>query len=332
MSYKRGDIIAGKYVVTRDFDSANGGQCQWGFAINAENGNEYFVKKFLSPVYPGEDAPGSEKGKQKRRDQCEEFAIKQLAIKSALSACGPGGSVVVMVDFFKYGDEYGEHYFKVCQKVDTSSLSKEIHKLDEKKRLFVMLTAAGALKILHSNGIVHLDLKPDNILIQEWEERQVAKIIDFDSSIIEGEVIAAEFLVGDPVYYSPEFARHIATAGETPAPTKKSDIFSLGLIFCQYWTGNRPVFPTRYTYAYEAILDRKKLEIPGIKTKTKLGGTLIKSPLDIEVGKLIKEMLALNHNERPDISQLHQKIKYLYNNGVPPKDSSNKLKNNIKII
>ncbi|MGA9380523.1 MAG: protein kinase, partial [Phormidium sp.] len=281
MSYKKGDVIAGKYLVTRDFDSANGGQCQWGFAVNIYDEKEYFVKKFLSPVYPGEDAPGSEKGKQKRRDQCEEFARKQLAIQNALSACGAGGSVVVMVDFFKYGDNYGEHFFKVCQKVDTSSLSNEIHKLEPKKRLFVMLTAAGALKILHSNGIVHLDLKPDNVLIQEWEGKQVAKIIDFDSSIIEGESIAAEFLVGDPVYYSPEFAKHIATAGKTSAPTKKSDIFSLGLIFCQYWVGSRPVLSGSYTYAHEAVLDGKKLEVPSIRTK--LSGTLIKKdPLDTE--------------------------------------------------
>lgn len=332
MSYKEGDVITDKYLVTRDFDSANGGQCQWGFALNIHDGNEYFVKKFLSPVYPGEDAPGSEKGKQKRRDQCEEFGRKQLAIQTALSACGAGGSVVVMVDFFKYGDDYGEHFFKVCQKVDTSSLSKEIHTLEPKKRLFVMLTAAGALKILHSNGIIHLDLKPDNVLIKEWEGRQVAKIIDFDSSILEGESIAAEFLVGDPVYYSPEFAKHIATGGETPAPTKKSDIFSLGLIFCQYWTGSRPILSGSYTYAHEAVLDGRKLELPSITTKTKLRGTMIKNenPLDTEVGKLIKEMLGLSSKERPDIKQVHQQIKKLYNNGVPPKDGNNKLSINMK--
>lgn len=330
MSYKKGDVIAGKYLVTREFDSANGGQCQWGFAVY--DGNEYFVKKFLTPVYPGEKAPGSEKGKQKRLDQCDKFAIKQLAIQNALSACGAGGSVVVMVDFFKYGDEYGEHFFKVCEKVDTSSLSNEIHKLETKKRLFVMLTAAGALKILHSNGIVHLDLKPDNVLIKEWEGRQVAKIIDFDSSILEGESIAAEFLVGDPVYYSPEFAKHIATGGETPAPTKKSDIFALGLIFCQYWTGTRPILSGSYTYAHEAVLDGKKLELPSITTKTKLRGTMInnENPLDAEVGKLIKEMLGLSSKERPDINQVHQKIKKLYNNGVPPKDGNNKLSINMK--
>lgn len=330
MSYKKGDVIAEKYLVTREFDSANGGQCQWGFAVC--DGNEYFVKKFLTPVYPGEKAPGSEKGKQKRLDQCEKFAIKQLAIQNALSACGAGGSVVVMVDFFKYGDEYGEHFFKVCEKVDTSSLSNEIHKLETKKRLFVMLTAAGALKILHSNGIVHLDLKPDNVLIKEWEGRQVAKIIDFDSSILEGESIAAEFLVGDPVYYSPEFAKHIATGGETPAPTKKSDIFALGLIFCQYWTGTRPILSGSYTYAHEAVLDGKQLELPSITTKTKLRGTMInnKNPLDAEVGKLIKEMLSLSSKERPDINQVHQHIKKLYNNGVPPKNGNNKLSINMK--
>ena len=53
-------------------------QGEWDSFMN--DGNEYFVKKFLSPVYPGEKAPGSEKGKQNRRDQCDKFAMKQLLI------------------------------------------------------------------------------------------------------------------------------------------------------------------------------------------------------------------------------------------------------------
>lgn len=183
MTYKIGDVIAGKYTVTRDFDSANSGQCQWGFA--SYNGEDFFIKKFLNPVYPGDLAPGSEKSKQKRRDRCHAFEKKQLAIQKALSACGRGGLVVVTVDFFKYGDEYGQHYFKVSQKVDTSSLSNKVYSLERKTRLFIMITAAGALKILHQKGIIHLDLKPDNILIQEWEDKYAAKIIDFDSSILE---------------------------------------------------------------------------------------------------------------------------------------------------
>lgn len=336
MSYKVGDVIQ-KYTVTRDFDSTNGGQCQWGFA--SYDGTEYFIKKFLSPVYPGDLAPGSEKGKQKRRDICHEFETKQLAIQKALSGCGDGGLVVRTVDFFKWGDDYGSHYFKVSQKVDTSSLSAKVHSLETKKRLFIMLTAAGALKILHSNGIIHLDLKPDNILIQEYESSLIAKIIDFDSSILEGESTTAETLVGDPVYYSPEFAKYIATKSETPSPTKKSDIFSLGLIFCQYWTGRLPIFSERYTYAHEAILNGERLMIPGgghshetwsEETKTsrlKISSSLkstdkVKSdtnPTEAAVVQLINRMLVLEPEQRLSITDVHPSLKHLYNYGTLPK-------------
>ena len=327
MSYKLGDVINDKYVVTRDFDSANGGQCQWGFA--QYNGQEYFVKKFLTPVFPAEKAPGSEEGKQKRRAECEKFAKKQLAIQGALSACGRGGSVIVMVDFFRYGNEYGEHFFKVCEKINTSSLSDQIHDFDPKKRLFVMLTAAGALRILHNNKVVHLDLKPDNILIQEWEGKHIAKIIDFDSSILEGESISPESLVGDPVYYSPEFAKHIITKGETPAPTKKSDIFSLGLMFCQYWSGNKPILTDKYTYAYEAVLEGKTLTLPspeikGEKTKA-LRGTLMSrgkplDPLEQSIDQLIKKMLQLKPDNRPSIVEIHEQLKALYHSRPKPEE------------
>jgi serine/threonine protein kinase len=329
MSYKIGDVIK-KYTVTRDFDSANGGQCQWGFA--EYNGEEFFIKKFLTPIYPTEKSPGSEKGKQKKREKCLDFERKQTALIKALSACGNGGLVVRTIEIFKHGDDNGEHYFKVSQKVDTSSLSDKVHTLDTKKKLFVMLTAAGALKILHQNGIIHLDLKPDNILIQELSNgKLVAKIIDFDSSLIEGESTDTETLVGDTVYYSPELAQYIATRGKTTAPTKQSDIFALGLIFCRYWTGKMPNFSPSYNYAYEAVLKGEKLTLPDsdkdttLETQTsRLKGTLIKprvtnSTLDSNtsaVKQIINKMLLPNPKERLSIKEVHEQLKSLYNNGV----------------
>jgi serine/threonine protein kinase len=329
MSYKVGDIIAGKYRVTRDFSSAGGGTCQWGFGIY--RGTEYFIKQFLTPVSPGISSPGTEKGKQKKREQCKKFELKHQAIQEALNAVGNDGLVVKTIDFFKYGNEYGEHYFKVCQKVDTSSNSNKIHTLQVKYRLLVMITAAFALNILHRAEIIHLDLKPDNILIQDRDNRQIAKLIDFDSSIVEGEPIAAEFLVGDQVYYSPEVARYI-TNGEAPPPTNKSDIFSLGLIFCQYWTGKFPSFSkiNNYTYAYEAVINGEKLIIPEIENdsfklensrpvriimsknlqnsfnKSKIES--VKTPVEVEVSQLIIRMLSPEPLERPSISSVHQKL------------------------
>lgn len=337
MSYKVGDRIK-EYIVTRDFDSANGGQCQWGFATR--NGEEFFIKKFLNPVYPGEESPGSEKGKQKKRAKCQEFERKQLSIIKALSACGDGGLVVRTVDCFKYGNKSGSHYFKVSQKVDTSSMSDRVHTLETKKRLLVMLTAAGAVKILHANGIIHLDLKPDNILIQEWEGKLIAKVIDFDSSLLEGESIAPDDLVGDPAYYSPEFGQHIATSGETPPPTKKSDIFSLGLIFCQYWTGKFPTLPSDAHYAYEALLNGGRLTIPIAVSSGKAGseGTATSSRLrfssnfkktaksktepesmDTTISQLIEKMLVLDHSKRLSINEVQQSLKHLYRSGTLPK-------------
>ncbi len=330
MSYKVGDVIE-KYTVTRNFDSTNGGQCQWGFATY--NSQEYFIKKFLNPVYPKSKAPGSEKSKQKRRNLCEQFAIKQLAIMKALSACGSGGLVVKTVDFFKFGNDIGEFYFKVSEKVNTSSLSNKVHTLEPKKRLLVMLTAAGALNILHKNGIIHLDLKPDNILIQEYESRLIAKIIDFDSSILEGESVPPESLVGDAVYYSPEFAKHIATNGETPPPNKKSDTFSLGLIFHQYWLGRMPNFSPKYTYSHAALLngenlrifapipkDESKSETPKnkliINFKSSSSPKIDSDPTETAIKNLIAQMLVLDPEKRLSIAEVHQKLKKIYNPGT----------------
>lgn len=322
MSYKVGDTIK-EYTVTRNFDSANGGQCQWGFAKCS--GQEFFIKKFLSPVYPGIQSHGSNKSKEKRIAQCREFENKQSAIIKALSACGNGGLVVKTIQLFKHGNEHGEHYFKVSQKVDTSSLSNQVHTLDEKQKLFVMLTAAGALRILHQNRIIHLDLKPDNILIQEYEGRLLAKIIDFDSSIIEGESTNPEALVGDTVYYSPEFAQYISTHGETPVPTKKSDIFSLGLILCRYWTGMLPISTSSYNYAYEAVLNGKQLFLakPSRLTGTLMKTRAIMSSSDMSltsrgVRQLIEKMLVLDVNARLSILEVHESLKHLYHYGTLP--------------
>lgn len=330
MSYKVGDVINGKYTVTREFDSANGGQCQWGFA--EFNGKEFFIKKFLSPVYPTEKAPGSEKKKQERREKCQEFETKQQALVEALSDCGNGGLVVRTIEIFREGDEFGEHYFKVSEKVDTSSLSDSVYTLDMTKRLFVMLTAVGALSILHKNNILHFDLKPDNVLIQEYEGRLVAKIIDFDSSILKGESLNPELLIGDTVYYSPEFGQYLATEGKESSPDEKSDIFSLGLIFCKYWTGQLPNFSADYDYAYQAVLAGETLTLPRVskskpkETKSRLKGSLSQSYtskddtvlMEEKLAVLVEKMLAKNPESRPSASELHQQIKSLYHYGKLP--------------
>ena len=308
MVYREGDKI-GKYIVTRDFSTLNAGRCEWGFANY--NQQEYFVKRFLSPVYPGEDAPGSEKNKQEKRKRCQAFEAKHQAIKNALSHLGEGGLIIQPLDFFKYGvnPKQGEHYFKVFHKVDTNSIGEDIHNLPEKERLSIMISATYTVSQLHSNNIIHFDLKPDNILVERsWGT--VAKLIDFDDSIIVGEVINHEEIVGDFIYYSPELAKYIETGGTTPVPDFKSDIFALGLIFRQYWTGEFPNFHSDFDYAYQAVLNGEQLVFKQsrIKLSKSFKTSMSLSPED-QLMCLIEQMLLLSPEKRPTSLEVHNWLK-----------------------
>ncbi|MDA2914812.1 serine/threonine protein kinase, partial [Acidobacteriia bacterium AH_259_A11_L15] len=82
----------------------------------------------------------------------------------------------------------------------------------------------------HSQGVVHRDLKPENILIDRWGQ---AKIMDFGiARSLEADATRTGTLIGTPAYMSSEQA-------EGKPPDGRSDIYSLGLILYEMFTGQR---------------------------------------------------------------------------------------------
>lgn len=96
---------------------------------------------------------------------------------------------------------------------------------------------AEAVHFLHSKGLVHLDLKPDNILLNEQGEPCVA---DFGLAAAVIDLHAGDASVGHtPAYASPEQV-HASQGRQTGVIGASSDIWSLGAVLYELLTGQPP--------------------------------------------------------------------------------------------
>ena len=89
-------------------------------------------------------------------------------------------------------------------------------------------TLAAGLAAAHDLGVIHRDLKPDNVMI---DGRGKARITDFGLATLVDDVAARGF-AGTPAYMAPEQLR-----GE--AATPRSDLYALGVVLFEMFTGRR---------------------------------------------------------------------------------------------
>lgn len=137
------------------------------------------------------------------------------------------------------------HAFMVMQYVEGETLAARIQRkaLELKEALGFAVPMADALAEAHSRGIIHRDIKPQNVMITA---RGQAKILDFglakvvtDKGVLDGEVETQTFsteagvIVGTLPYMSPEQVKGKALDA-------RSDIFSFGTILYEMISGCRP--------------------------------------------------------------------------------------------
>ena len=112
---------------------------------------------------------------------------------------------------------------------------KEHSQIGEREALSIMVRIAVGLQCAHDQGIVHLDLSPNNILI---DQQGRPRIMDFGlaqlTASVESEELKKTSVAGTPSYMSPE---HVNGKKFTPS----SDVFTLGLVFYEMLTGTKAI-------------------------------------------------------------------------------------------
>ncbi len=131
-------------------------------------------------------------------------------------------------------DEHDGQMFIVMGYVEGSTLRKEIHrgKLDLPRIEHIAAQIAEGLKAAHARGIVHRDVKSDNIMVSPAGQ---VKVMDFGLAKLKstGRITRTGSVVGTVSYMSPEQAR-----GEPV--DNRTDIWSLGVVLYEMATGRLP--------------------------------------------------------------------------------------------
>lgn len=279
-----------RYTPQSGFTSRNAGFSMWCFGTY--QGKEYFIKQFLSPKYPADDHVSSPEKILKKQQACLAFESRKKQMYAALLDCSDGNDVCIL-EFFRVASRY----YIVTEKVEALPWSVEtIAALDEAEKRRLCAIIAHAIAALHKGGLIHSDIKHDNILYTYTEAGTVtAKIIDFDGSFLESEPPSAdEGITGDMNYFSPEVCAR--TYGELRPLSTKLDVFALGILFHQYFSGSLPVYDTQSAACPgEAVLQGSSLQLS--------------EALPPDIAALLASMLAEDPDARPTTQEVFEQLR-----------------------
>ncbi len=144
-----------------------------------------------------------------------------------------------ILPLFEFGEDQGR-LFLVTPYIEGGTLAKRLQSgplsLEEAHSLFLPLVQAVAY--IHRRSVIHRDLKPTNILLDEEDGQVYVRLIDFGIATLQGQVASPQLTtagseVGTIAYMAPERLNGIS------APS--NDIFSLGVILYQMLTGELPM-------------------------------------------------------------------------------------------
>ena len=191
-----------------------------------------------------------------------------------------------IIDVFDVGTLDDGRPYIVMEQLVGHSLSELAPDLDES--LSILAQVADALIAAHAAGVVHRDLKPDNIFLVEGEPLRV-KLLDWGIARVINvptEVTYEGQVVGTPRYIAPEQAR-----GERVTP--QTDVYSLGVVAYELLLGRAPFDADTPT---EVMAMHLLIQPPAPRT--------LWPEIPTRVERLLHGMLAKHPDARPSMTEV----------------------------
>ena len=218
---------------------------------------------------------------------------RQRFCREARAAASVTHENVVAVHQVEKSGESGLPYL-VMQLIAGESLEQRLSrdkKLSLREILRISVQVAHGLAAAYSQGLIHRDIKPGNILLEESHDR--VKLTDFGLARVADDVKLTRtgFVSGTPLYMAPEQAM-----GEEV--DHRSDLFSLGAIMYEMCAGQPPFMGNSALAILKQITDTKHRSLRELSPETPewlaetIDRLLAKNPADrIQSAALLAELL-----------------------------------------
>jgi tRNA A-37 threonylcarbamoyl transferase component Bud32/tetratricopeptide (TPR) repeat protein len=220
-----------------------------------------------------------------------------------------------IVRFFETGHIEDDYYYTM-EFVEHSLLDwmREGRQVSLLDRIHILRQVADALAAIHRQGIVHRDVKPGNILLDQTPSGTIqAKLTDLGiaKSVSEADIVSEQThrrIPGTPKYLSPEQILQDALDG-------RSDVFGLGVLAYELLTGTNPFLADDTDGYFKANVEQQQ------KHASTVDGSIPRF-----LGDMVDKMLAKDREERYDSEALARDLELVQQHlisGAPLRERTN---------
>jgi serine/threonine-protein kinase len=214
--------------------------------------------------------------------QNKEF-IKRFDREAKIAAKLSHNNIVNAID----AGEVGGHHFFVMEYVEGETIKDMIERgkiFDEKVALKIVIAVAEALKHAHQRGLIHRDVKPENVILTKDGNVKLADLGLARPTADEKWAMAeAGMAIGTPFYISPEQVR-----GQVDVDIR-GDIYGLGATLYHMVTGKPPYDGETPNEVMKKHVDKNCPLVPPDHLNTRLSSGL---------GEVVETMMAKNRDDR----------------------------------